>query len=185
MIVPQKSELATGKRLQPISGRPIEHLLRRRASVRLLARLRAPVLDRALLAGADPTESRQLAARAQALTSPRSRAATADGLERWLSAAHGATSARRLLPRRALALDNASEARAIVQLLRGGAPLYARGIALLASLLSDGTGPAYVGDSDVLARLLGEVRATMAGRAPADEAPVGLRPARRSARASR
>ncbi|MHB8233555.1 MAG: hypothetical protein ACYDHT_02775 [Solirubrobacteraceae bacterium] len=184
MIVPQKPELATGNRLQPLAGRPIEHLLRRGAPVRLLARLRARALDRALLAGADPTQSRQLAARVQALTSPRSRAATADGLERWLSAAHGATSARRLLPPRALALDNASEARAILSLLRGSVPLYAHGIALLASLLSDGTGPAYVGESDVLARLLGEVRATMAGRVPANERPMALRPASQSARAS-
>jgi hypothetical protein len=189
MIVPQKSEFATGKRLQPLSGRSSDDPLRRGSSARLLARmlarLHAAALDKALLVGADPTQSRQLAARAQELTSPRSRAAIADGLERWLSAAHGATSRRRLLPRRALALDNASAARAIIELLRGSAPLYARGIALLASLLSDGTGPAYVGDSAVLARLLGEARATMAGRVPADEAPEGLRPPRRSARASR
>lgn len=160
-------------------------------SVRLLARLRAGALDKALLAGADPADSRQLAARAQALTSPRSRAAAARGLERWLSAAHGATSRRRLLPPRALARENESEVREIADLLRGTAPLYAPGIALLASLFSDGTGPAYVGDVGLLAGLLGEVRATMAGAAPAGRAATGLRPpgrsvaARRSVQASR
>ncbi len=175
MIVPQKSGSTGYRRMEPISHRPVDHLLRPAPSARLLARLRTTALDRALLAGADPAHSRQLAARAQALTSPRSRAAAADGLERWLSAANGATSRRRVLPRRALAVANASEACEIVSLLRGSAPLYARGIALLGLLLNDGTGPAYVGDSDTLPRLLAEVRAAMTGHAPTD-GPVSRRP---------
>lgn len=184
MIVPQKSGSAGDRRIEPLIAWPVDHLSRPAWFARIPARLRAAALDRALLAGADPAHSSQLAARAHVLTSLRSRAAAADGLERWLSAADGATSRRRVLPRRALAMTNAPEVREIVSLLRGSAPLYARGIALLGSLLSDGTGPAYVGDSGVLARRLGEVRATMEGRAPAAH-PQGLHPARRSAKAPR
>jgi hypothetical protein len=185
MIVPQKSGFATEKGLRPLFGLPIDNLLRPGSSMQLLARLRAAALDKALIAGADPADSRQLAARVQTLTSPHSRAAAADGLERWLSAARGATSRRHVLPRRALARENASEVREIVRLLRGSAPLYARGIALLGSLFSDGTGPAYVGRSDVLARRLGEVREIMAGRASAGDPTAGPRPARRSVKAPR
>jgi len=185
MIVPQKSGSALDRRVQPLSGWRVDDLLRPSPSARVLARLRAAALDRALLAGADPAHSSQLAARAQALTAPRSRAAAADGLERWLSAADGATSRRHVLPRRSLAVANASEVRAIVSLLRASAPLYARGIALLGSLFGDGTGPAYVGDGDALPRLLGEVRAAMTGRARSGGLSAGSRPTRLSARAPR
>ena len=177
MIVAQKSGSERDRRMEHLSGWPVDRLLGPGPSARLLARLRAATLDRALLAGVDPAHSSQLAARARALTSPRSRTAAADGLERWLSAADGATSRRHVLPRRALAVSNAAEVREIVELLRGSAPLYARGIALLRSLFSDGTGPAYVGEGDVLPRLLKEVRAAMAGRARPGAHPwTGVRP---------
>jgi hypothetical protein len=98
MIVPQKSRSAGDRRMEALFAWPVEHLFRPAPSARLVARVRAAALDRALLAGADPARSSQLAARAHALTSPRSRAAAADGLERWLSSADGATSRRRVLP---------------------------------------------------------------------------------------
>ncbi len=185
MIVPQKSRSAGDRRAEPPSDWSVDHLLRPAPSARLLARVRAAALDRALLAGTDPAHSSQLAARAHALTSPRSRAAAADGLERWLSAADGATSRRRVLPRRVLAAANTSEAREILSLLRGPAPLYAPGIALLGSLLSDGSGPAYRGDSDQLTRLLRAVRATMTGQARAGDRSMGRHPARLAGRRRR
>jgi hypothetical protein len=132
---------------------------------RLLARVRAGSLDDALIAGADPADSRQLAARAFELTSRRFRTSLADGLERLLQAAQGPPSPRRVLPRRSTALANACELRELAALLRGASPLYARGVAVLDRLLIDGSGPAYVGDAEALARRLRESRAAMVGEA--------------------
>jgi hypothetical protein len=143
---------------------------------RLLALLRAAPLDDALIAGADPADSPQLAARAHALTSPRSRIALAAGLERWVGAAQGSASRRRVLPRRALAAQNADVVRELAVLLRAANPLYARGIAMLTRLLRDGTGPAYVGEGDVLAGLLNDARAALAGQAPARSGRTHLAP---------
>ncbi len=139
---------------------------------RLAARVRSGSLDDALIAGADPAGSRQLAARAMMLTSPRFRAAAADGLDRWLQAAHGARSRHRVLPPRAVTLANAPELRELIALLRGAGPLYASGIAAVGRLLSDGTGPAYVGDADALARELREAGAAMHASAPARSALI-------------
>jgi hypothetical protein len=131
---------------------------------RLLARARAGSLDRALIAGADPAGSRQLAARAAALTSPRVRALTADGLERLLQAAQGPPSRRRVLPRRDPVLASASELRELATRLREPAPLYARGVAIAGELLTDGSGPVYLGDRQSLALKLHEARAALAGQ---------------------
>jgi hypothetical protein len=153
-----------------------------------LARLRARVLpgalDKALIAGSDPSSSRRLAARAAALTAQPSRAAIGDSLERLLQAAEGR-------PRRAMALRrgedvvaNASALRELAAVLRGTDPLYARGIAMASRLLTDGTGPAYVGDREALARGLREAREAMYGHDMA-EAGRGLgvhRTPRREAR---
>jgi hypothetical protein len=130
---------------------------------RVAARVRCHALDRALIAGADPAGSPQLATRAARLTSPPSRASLADGLERLLQAAQEPAGRWRVLPRRAAVLDNAEELRALASVLRGNRPLYARGIAMLDQLLSDGSGPAYVGDRDALACRLRDVRAALAG----------------------
>ena len=165
MIVPQKTQPAGGQSAQPIYHGRADGLPSPGPGARLLARLRAHSLDEGLLAGFDPAGSPQLAARALALTSPRSRAALADGLERWLSAAHGATTRGRVLPPRDLAAAGESELRAIVTKLRGSAPLYAHGVALLGALVRDGTGPAYVGERDALVALLGEAQAAIAGHA--------------------
>jgi hypothetical protein len=137
-----------------------------------LARLRARVLpgalDKALIAGSDPSSSRWLAARAAALTARGSRAAIGDSLERLLEVAEGT-------PRRAMALRrgghvvaNASALRALAAVLRGTDPLYARGIAMANRLLTDGTGPAYLGDREALARGLREAREAMYGHERAD-----------------
>ena len=80
MIVPQKTQPAGGQTAKPIYSGPADRLPLPGPRARLLARLRARSLDEGLLAGFDPAGSPQLAARALALTSPRSRAALADGL---------------------------------------------------------------------------------------------------------
>jgi hypothetical protein len=132
--------------------------------VRLLAQARSGSLDRALIAGFDPAGSRLLAARALMLSSSRSRVSLAAGLERLLQAAQGPPSLRRVRPRPETVLANAFELRAVAAALRGTSPLYARGVALVDELLSDGTGAAYRGDGDALAHRLREARAAMQGR---------------------
>ena len=171
MTVPQNAQSAGLQTAQPLKSGSTGGLTWPGPRARLLARLRAGSLDRELLAGADPAGSPQLAARALALTSPRSRATLVAGLERWLSPARGATSRLRVLPRRDLAVAGEAEVRAIVTELRGSTRLYAQGLAQLRALITDGTGPAYVGERDVLAGLLAEARAAIAGHAP--PAPVG------------
>jgi hypothetical protein len=154
-----------GNRSNPRNGRP-RHSLRPDPFTRLLARLRAGSLDRALASGADPGASSQLTARASILTTPRFRRSLAEGLERWLQAAYGARHRRRVLPPRSLAAANAGQVRGIVAQLRGSAPLYAPGVAAVEELLSDTTGPAYRGDGETLAQRLAEARTAMEGRAP-------------------
>jgi hypothetical protein len=131
---------------------------------RLLARLHPGSLDAALIAGSDPATSRRLAARAATLTGLRYRAAIADGLGRLLEAADGAPRRASALRQGAHVVANASALRELVAVLRGPAPLYARGIAMVNRLLTDGTGPAYVGDRAALARRLLEARAAIDGR---------------------
>jgi hypothetical protein len=126
----------------------------------LMARARSHSLDRALSAGADPATSPQLAARAAQLTSSGTRAAVADGLERLLNAARGPQ--RRwsaLSHHRHQLLANAAGLQELATLLRGDTPLYARGIAILNQLLTDGTSAAYRGDDQALALQLGVARA--------------------------
>jgi hypothetical protein len=131
---------------------------------RLLARAHARRLDEALIGAADPSRSPQLAARAAALTGRRSRAAIADGLERLLQAAEGRRQRQTgVLPRAGHVLANGDMLHELAGELRGTAPLYARGIAIVNRLLTDGTGPVYLGDSESLAHRLGEARAAMRG----------------------
>jgi hypothetical protein len=131
---------------------------------RLLARLHPGSLDAALIAGSDPATSRQLAARAATLTGLRYRAAIAGGLERLLDAADGTPRRASALRRGGHVVANASALSELAAVLRGPAPLYARGIAMVNRLLIDGTGPAYVGDGAALARRLIEARAAIDGR---------------------
>jgi hypothetical protein len=129
---------------------------------RLLARARAGSLDRALIAGADPTGSRQLAARVARLTAPRTRALIAEGLDRLVQAARGPQRRWWAVGQRHPLLANAEDLHELAALLRGGTPLHARGIAILSEALSDGTGPAYHGDATAVARWLHDARAAMA-----------------------
>jgi hypothetical protein len=141
---------------------------------RVAARLRAGTLDRRLTAGSDPAASRQLAARAAILTSRRSRESLADGVERVLELARGRQGRMQAQPRRDATLASASTLRRLATLLRGSSPVYARGVASTALLLTDGTGPLYTGDPVALERRLDEADRTIDGRAATEH------PARRS-----
>jgi hypothetical protein len=129
----------------------------------LSARVRAGGLNRALIAGEDPATSRQLTARALQLTKPSSRAAIARALDGLLWNAQSPRGRWRVRPHREAVCANASALGALAALLDGPAPLYARGVAALDELLSDGTGPVYHGDAQALAHALGESRAAMTG----------------------
>lgn len=130
-----------------------------RWTARVWARLRSHSLDRALIAGADPSATEQLAARAARLTSTSMRREVARGLER-LAVAEVVTPSRwRVAPFRRSAAVNAAELRALADRLRGPGPLYAPGIAMLSRLLTDGAGPAYTDrHGDVLASRLRDAR---------------------------
>jgi hypothetical protein len=112
-------------------------------SARLAARLLGARLDRALIVGADPASSPRLAARAAWLTTRATRARLADGLELLLARAQQPPSRRALAPRHASVLANAELVRELAGTLRGPAPLYAGGVAMIRGLLTDGTGPVY------------------------------------------
>jgi hypothetical protein len=183
-MVPQKTEQASLKPAQKLEWGTAERVFRPGASARLRALLRSASLDEALIAGADPAASRPLAARAYTLTSLRFRDALASGLERWLEAADGRTSRQRVLPQRALAVASAPDVREVVATLLGSAPLYARGIASIARLFGDGSGPAYAGDGELLAERLEEARAALSGRGRDAIAAGSLPPALRAPRAS-
>jgi hypothetical protein len=114
--------------------------------VRLGARLHGQTLDWALIAGADPADCNQLAARAAWLTKRSTRAEIADGLERLVEVARDESSGRRIRPRRRAVLASEPELAELAELLRGPAPVYAQGLAMLRQLVTDGTGPAYVDD---------------------------------------
>jgi hypothetical protein len=130
---------------------------------RAAARVRAGALDRALMAGADPSSSPQLAARACALTSRRTRAAIANGIERVVKAAWEPAAHSRVTPRRTSVKSAAGELDELAGLLRSRSPLYARGIAMLRGLLRDGAGPVYTGEPEQLAASLAEARIALAG----------------------
>jgi hypothetical protein len=133
-------------------------------AARLGARLLAAGLDVRLAAGADPGGSALLAARAAALASRPSRGHLAQGLERVVDAVHR--------PRRrwwsVVGEDpipaNAAALAGLSSLLQSDRPLYARGVAALSVLVSDGTGPLYRGDPGTLARALRDVSEAMTGR---------------------
>ncbi len=146
-------------------GSPLQRatrLLEPSAAVRIAARLRGRALDRALSDGADPAASRLIAARAPQLASASMRARIADGLERLALSADSPRSRVRILPSRAAMLANRSELLELAGLLRRDHPLYARGVAMLEVILTDGAGPAYSDRrGEALARQLHIARARL------------------------
>ena len=117
----------------------------RRIRLALIACWRAGELDRELAAGTSPDASALLAIRSRRLTSRGHRARVAAGLSRAVRDAgagpHGFGAAVRPDAREVVA------ARVVLarldRRLRAAEPVSARGVALLESLLTDGTGPLY------------------------------------------
>lgn len=121
----------------------IARLFEPRRVVRLGARLRRLKLDRALAAGADPSASPLLAARAAQLVAPTTRQRIAGYLERFASTVDAPRGRVRTLPLRGAVRANQGALIELAGQLRHGGLSYAHGIAMLELLLSDGTGPAY------------------------------------------
>jgi hypothetical protein len=110
------------------------------------ARVRAARLDRQLAAGVVPWSSPTHAARALQLTSDRHRRALASSLERLIEDAERPPApfrGARIVPCRAQVRDALPVILAVTSRLRDSAPVDARGIAQLSTLLSDGGGPCY------------------------------------------
>jgi hypothetical protein len=114
-----------------------------RLAVRLRARARRLKLDRALAAGADPSNSPLLAARAAQLVDPGTRQRIAACLEQFAFTAERPRSRIQTLPLRAAVRPNQEALLELAGTLRHPQPYYARGIAMLELVLADGTGPAY------------------------------------------
>jgi hypothetical protein len=129
-----------------------------------VARLRRSGLDRELAAGADPASCPLLAARAAQLTDTVRREEIALGLERLMLAADGDPGHLRIVPSRAAVRANRSLLLELAAALRRSIPVYARGVALLEIVLTDGTGPAYTDKGGAaLARDLATARTALAG----------------------
>jgi hypothetical protein len=148
------------------AGSPVKHatrLLGPSAAVRVAARLRWGMLDRALTDGADPAASPLIAARTAQLGSTSTRTRIADGLERLALSADNPRGRVRILPSRKAILSNRPELLELAAMLRRDRPLYARGVAMLNVILTDATGPAYTDRSgDTLTRQLQIARANLA-----------------------
>ncbi len=97
------------------------------------------------------------------LTSRRTRAQIAEGLERSLRDAQGPQRRFSAVSPHSPVLAGAQEVRDLAELLRGSEVLYVPGIALLNELLTDGGGPVYRGQPQALLRRLGEARAALLG----------------------
>lgn len=162
MSVSQKTEVLGAARPAAESRSPSIRTTMPAALSRLLARSLAPRLDGALINGANPADSTMLAARASLLTSARMRGSLADSLHNLVRAAQGPQRRWWALGSREAVLANASDLDALAMLLTSETPLYARGLALLNALLTDGTGPAYRGDAAALSRALSDARSALA-----------------------
>lgn len=118
---------------------------RPRLSDRLVARLRARRLDRALAQGTPPEASAPLALRAQRLTEPEERSSIARELRRILREAHQTRrpALARIMPSRGSVWAAREELRRLADTLEDPGPVTAGGVAQARILLTDGTGPLY------------------------------------------
>jgi hypothetical protein len=116
-----------------------------RPRARVIARLRATRLDRALASGVDPSISPALAARAELLRTPRMREAVASAIYQTLKDATVGVPpySWRVPPAREAVRRNRRELLALAAELRQAADVSARGVAATRLLLGDGTGPLY------------------------------------------
>jgi hypothetical protein len=162
MLIDHRDAIAAGA----FPDSPLRDARRLLAPSRLtwaLAHLRRGGLDRELAAGADPRSCPLLAARAAQLTDPGRREEIALGLERLTVVADGTAGRTRVTPSRRAVRANRSLLLELAAALRRTAPVYARGVALLEIVITDGTGPAYTDRTgDELARELATARAALA-----------------------
>lgn len=129
---------------------------------RVVARWRRSSLDRALARGEDPAATTALAARTTQLSARTTRARIAAGLERMALDVEAPRSPFSVAPSRAAVRANRAELIQLAAVLRRDRPLYARGIAMLRLVLTDGTGPAYTDrHGEALRRELDLARATL------------------------
>jgi hypothetical protein len=179
-----RNPVATAPPRRASQPRPLESsTLRPGWPVGLLARLRPRSLDQALIAGGDPARSRSLAARARLLTSSRNRVALAAALERLPGLAP--PSRFRVRPNGEAVAANEQRLRELGALLRADTPVYARGVAEIGQLLSDGTGPLFRGDALAVERRLERARAAMLGAAQSGTTATADRARSRRANAHR
>ncbi len=133
---------------------------------RLMARLRSRELDRKLIAGADPGASPVLAARAGHLTQRSMRVRLANQLDDLVNGLDARPGRLIIRPRVGAVRASQDELRQLAARLRGFAPVYADGMAMLADLITDGTGPVYAtGHGTTLAGRLRTVSAAIGGPA--------------------
>lgn len=112
----------------------------------ILARLRAPRLERQLAAGSLPWASELHAARAVQLTGERHRRGLARSLESLVEQAEDPTPrfmSAVIPPCRAQVREALPLILEVASRLRSGEPVDARGVAQLRALLADGGGPCY------------------------------------------
>jgi hypothetical protein len=128
----------------PLSFRPGARLWRR-IRLTLIAGWRARELDEQLAAGASPDASAFLAMRGQRIISRRYRARVADGLARAVrdarATADGLSAAVR--PDRREVIAARTVLATLDRRLRSAEPVSPQGVAMLLSLLTDGTSPLY------------------------------------------
>jgi hypothetical protein len=109
-----------------------------------LARIRWPVLDARLAAGASPESGRLIGLRARALVVPAQRQRLASNWERLLIVARERPQKLTRVPlRRDLIVAAEADIRELQRSLRASAPVPARGVAIASILLADGAGPLY------------------------------------------
>jgi len=144
---------------------PVELVeLRPALAVRVLARLRGPSLDEELAAGCSPDDDPLRAVRARWLVRPAVRAKLARDWERLVERAKLPPTllGSRLAVCRSRVLDAAPDIRLLAASLRTPQPVPARGVAMAAALLADGSSPIYERRSrDDLGARLREVRARL------------------------
>jgi hypothetical protein len=118
---------------------------RPRLSDRLVARLRARWLDRALAQGIPPETSAPLALRAQRLTEPEHRSSIARELRRVIREVHQShrPAFARIIPSQGSVWAAREELRRLADTLDDPGPVAAGGVAQARLLLTDGTGPLY------------------------------------------
>jgi len=112
---------------------------------RLIARLRAGALDRALAAGRSPEAAPAVALRAEHLTEAATRRNLARSLRELVRRAGGAPAPwSRVVPvARTRVLDASPELDRLANLLLAPGPVGAAGVAQVQLLITDGTGPLY------------------------------------------